>query len=126
MARRFSAAHINMPSPTSYKLQATSYQGGQAIIAAVIFLVLLSTVILGGLVMPIVRSTKAARGLQYSKTSFYGAESGIEDAVYRLRNNLSFEVRHNFEQRRYESDDNKMVENFVNRSVTLSLIFDLN
>ncbi|OFW81173.1 MAG: hypothetical protein A2887_01495 [Alphaproteobacteria bacterium RIFCSPLOWO2_01_FULL_40_26] len=46
--------------------------------------------------------------------------------VYRLRNNLSFEVRHNFEQRRYESDDNKMVENFVNRSVTLSLIFDLN
>jgi len=88
MARRFSAAHINMPSPTSYKLQATSYQGGQAIIAAVIFLVLLSTVILGGLVMPIVRSTKAARGLQYSKTSFYGAESGIEDAVYRLRNNL--------------------------------------
>jgi len=45
--------------------------------------------------------------------------------VYRLSNKMSFELRHNFEKRRYE-DDNRVVTNQVNRSVTVGLIFDLN
>lgn len=46
--------------------------------------------------------------------------------VYRLSDKMSFEVRHNFEKRRYEEDDNRVVTNFVNRSITIGLIFDLN
>jgi hypothetical protein len=46
--------------------------------------------------------------------------------VYRIRERLSFEVRHNFEQRRYEEDNKNRVTNLVNRSVTIGLVFDLN
>lgn len=46
--------------------------------------------------------------------------------VYRLSDKMSFEVRHNFEKRRYEEDDKRVVTNFVNRSITFGLIFDLN
>lgn len=46
--------------------------------------------------------------------------------VYRLNERLSFELRHNFEQRRYEEDPKNVNNNFVNRSVTIGLIFDLN
>lgn len=45
--------------------------------------------------------------------------------VYRLSDKMSFELRHNFEKRRYE-DDNRTVTNQVSRSVTVGLIFDLN
>lgn len=46
--------------------------------------------------------------------------------VYRLNDKMSFEVRHNFETRRYEDDANKQQTNLTNRSVTIGLIFDLN
>lgn len=45
--------------------------------------------------------------------------------VYRLNKKLSIELRHNFEQRRYEDDENNEVRNLVNRSLTFGLIFDL-
>jgi len=45
--------------------------------------------------------------------------------VYRLNHKLSLELRHNFEQRRYEDDKNKKVVNLVNRSLTFGVIFDL-
>lgn len=45
--------------------------------------------------------------------------------VYRLNNKLSVELRHNFEQRRYEDDKNRKVVNLVNRSITFGVIFDL-
>lgn len=46
--------------------------------------------------------------------------------VYRLNDRLSLELRHNFEQRRYEEDLKNVNTNFVNRSVTIGVIFDLN
>lgn len=46
--------------------------------------------------------------------------------VYRLSDKMSFELRHNFEKRRYEDDDSRVVSNSVSRSVTIGLIFDLN
>ncbi len=77
-----------MNFPTSYKLQATSYQTGQAVIIAVIFIVLLSMIILGGFSTLVIRTTQTARTANYSKVSYFAAESAVEDAVYRLSNNL--------------------------------------
>ena len=46
--------------------------------------------------------------------------------VYRIGNNVSFELRHNFERRRYLEDGKTEATNQVSRSVTVGLIFDLN
>lgn len=46
--------------------------------------------------------------------------------VYRLSERMSFELRHNFEQRRYEEDNKNITSNFMNRSLTIGLVFDLN
>ena len=46
--------------------------------------------------------------------------------LYRIGERLSLELRHNFEQRRYEDNTKSDVENFVNRSVTIGITFDLN
>lgn len=54
-------------------------------------------------------------------------DNGLKTSlVYRLSDKMSFEVRHNFETRRYEADEKRVTENYVNRSVILGLIFDLN
>lgn len=44
--------------------------------------------------------------------------------VYRIGDRLSFEIRNNFDQRRYENKNS--TTNRVSRSITLGLIFDLN
>ncbi len=46
--------------------------------------------------------------------------------VYRIDEKLSFELRHNFERRKYLEDGQTEAVNQVNRSVTIGLIFDLN
>ncbi len=46
--------------------------------------------------------------------------------VYRLSDKMSFELRHNFEKRRYEEDNLYKVNNQVTQSMTVGLIFDLN
>lgn len=46
--------------------------------------------------------------------------------LYRIGERLSLELRHNFEQRRYEDNTRNQVDNLVNRSVTIGLVFDLN
>jgi hypothetical protein len=46
--------------------------------------------------------------------------------VYRLGDKLSFELRHNFEQRRYNGKSSNNVTNQLSRSLTVGLIFDLN
>lgn len=57
---------------------------GQAMISSVVFFVLISLVIISGLVSPVVRDFKIASDAIFSKKSFFLAESGIEDAHYRL------------------------------------------
>lgn len=46
--------------------------------------------------------------------------------VYRIGERLSFELRHNLEQRNYVDEGDTNATNRVNRSVTIGLIFDLN
>lgn len=45
--------------------------------------------------------------------------------VYRIKKRTSLEIRHTFEQRRYEND-NRNVTNQVSRAFTIGMVFDLN
>lgn len=45
--------------------------------------------------------------------------------IYRLNQKLSFEIRHNFEQRRYRELPYKPLINNVSRSINIGFIFDL-
>jgi hypothetical protein len=46
--------------------------------------------------------------------------------IYRLHQKVSFEIRHNFEQRRYDDKAKNRVVNQQNKSITVGLVFDLN
>jgi hypothetical protein len=61
---------------------------GQAMVIAVIFFICISTAAILGLVNPIVRHIAMATSVALSKESFYAAEAGIEDAIYRLKSGL--------------------------------------
>lgn len=45
--------------------------------------------------------------------------------IYRLKNDFSVEVRHNFERRRYEKSNKNTKENLLNRSVTFGVIVEI-
>ncbi len=45
--------------------------------------------------------------------------------IYKLSKKVSFEIRHTFEQRRYERDEKRVGINQVRRLTTIGLIFDL-
>ena len=66
----------------------TSRSGGQAMIATVFLSVIISSVFVLGLGGPVYRSVKSARQSFDSKQSWFAAESGVEDVVYRLRNGV--------------------------------------
>jgi hypothetical protein len=59
---------------------------------------------------------------------FFDHESTDNDLrtslVYRLKNSLSIELRHTFEQRRYENSSDG-VTNQISRNTTIGLVFDL-
>lgn len=67
-----------------------SKESGQAVLASVIFLVLLSVVIIAGFAAPLTRQLKSARAALVSRQSYAAAESGVEDATYRLKNKLAY------------------------------------
>ncbi len=60
---------------------------GAAIITAVIFFVVISVTMAVGLSSPVVREYVTARDFEKSKGAYYLSEAGMEDAVYRLKNN---------------------------------------
>ena len=62
-------------------------QGGAAMFIAVIFLIFISLAVIGGLAVPSVREYKVASESISSKKSYFLAESGVEDAYYRILNN---------------------------------------
>lgn len=62
------------------------YNGGAAMMVLVIFFVFISVTILIGVVNPTVREFKIATDSFNSKQTYFLAESGIEDVIYRLRN----------------------------------------
>lgn len=59
---------------------------GAAMIIVIVFFVFISMTILVGIITPVVREFKIAGTTFSSKNSYYLAESGIEDALYRIRN----------------------------------------
>jgi fibronectin-binding autotransporter adhesin len=62
------------------------YNGGAAMMILVIFFVLISLTILIGIVTPTVREFKVASNMFSSKKAYFLAESGSEDAFYRIKN----------------------------------------
>ncbi|MBI4136128.1 MAG: hypothetical protein HY481_01045 [Candidatus Vogelbacteria bacterium] len=79
-----------MNDETIFKICSLRSQNGQAVIGSVIFLVLLSVVIIAGFATPLARQLKSARAAGNSRQSYFAAESGIEDAAYRLKKKLPY------------------------------------
>ena len=63
--------------------------GGAAMLISVIFFLFISLAIISGLVSPTVREFRNANVNLNSKKSYFLAESGIEDALYRTINNIT-------------------------------------
>lgn len=61
------------------------YEAGQAMMVATMFFLVVSITIIFGLVGPIVRQQKIVSQLMFSRQSYFLAEAGVEDVVYRLR-----------------------------------------
>ncbi|MEI7688804.1 MAG: choice-of-anchor R domain-containing protein [Candidatus Nomurabacteria bacterium] len=62
------------------------YNGGAAMMVLVLFFVFISVTILIGVVSPTVREYKISSDNFKSKQTYFLAESGVEDVIYRLRN----------------------------------------
>ena len=64
-----------------------SSQKGAAMLIIVVFLIFISLAIISGLIVPSVREFKIASENINSKKSYFLAESGVEDAMYRILTN---------------------------------------
>jgi len=62
--------------------------GGQAMMTATIFFVVVSLTIILGLAGPVLRQGRIVSDLFRSRESYFLAEAGMEDVVYRLQNRL--------------------------------------
>jgi len=63
-------------------------KGGQAIITAVVFFLFISLTIILGISSPIYTEVRLVRDLTDSKASYFLAESGQEDVIYRLKKGM--------------------------------------
>lgn len=61
------------------------YNQGQAMIAVVVILISIASAAVAGIVNPVVSNYRTVVGGAFSRQSFFTAESGVEDSVYRLR-----------------------------------------
>ncbi|NTW21534.1 MAG: hypothetical protein HGA42_19030 [Nostocales cyanobacterium W4_Combined_metabat2_030] len=64
------------------------YNGGAAMIIVVFFFMFISLTILIGVVTPVIREFRIASDNFDSKQSYFIAESGIEDMMYRVKNSM--------------------------------------
>jgi hypothetical protein len=62
--------------------------GGAAMMILVLFFVFISLALLVGIVTPVVREFRIASSNLESKQAYYISESGIEDTMYRINNNM--------------------------------------
>jgi len=65
----------------------TRRSGGAAMLISIIFFLFISLAIIFGLVSPAVREFRISSDTISSKQSYFLAESGVEDAYYRIKNN---------------------------------------
>ena len=66
-------------------MEKINLQKGQAMMIATIFFLVISITVIFGMVGPITRQQKIASQVLSSRESYFLAEAGIEDVVYRLR-----------------------------------------
>ena len=66
------------------KSQSINYKSGQTMMIVVIFFLFISLAIVLSLISPTIREFKVSKDLLSSKESYFLAESGIEDAIYRF------------------------------------------
>lgn len=71
------------------------YNGGAAMMILVFFFVFISLTILIGLINPVTREFKIVSDNLKSKESYFLSESGAEDVLYRMKNNLSYDTSEN-------------------------------
>lgn len=71
-------------------------RGGQAVIMVVVFFLFISLSVIFGVVSPALKNLKISHDLGEAKTGYFFAESGVEDAVYRIKNNLPYSSNYNF------------------------------
>jgi len=69
--------------------QPQKQQAGNVMIIVMLLFVVLSLSVAGGLVTPVLSANRIATNNLESKRSYYAAESGVEDVLYRLMNSLS-------------------------------------
>jgi len=67
------------------------YNGGQVMLMTVTFFMFGSLAMLMGLVFPVIKDVERSREMVYSATSFFVAEAGTEDAIYRLREGMNID-----------------------------------
>lgn len=72
----------------SYKHKVQTKRGMAMIISVLFFLMILMTIVLG-VAVPIVKQVQIGNEIYRSKQSYYLAEAGIEDALYRLREGIN-------------------------------------
>lgn len=68
--------------------QQSLYQRGQAMMVLLVVLLVVSTTAVLGSLTPTVRAAGIARILHESKASYFLAESGVEDAIHRLKHGI--------------------------------------
>lgn len=67
--------------------QALRYNSGQAMLMTVILFLFLSVSFITGVSDPILRQANITKDLLNSKRSYFLSESGVEDAIFRIKNN---------------------------------------
>jgi len=73
----------------NFKINRKDKQKGAAMLISVIFFLFITTAILGGLVTPAIREFRTANINLNSKQAYFLSESGSEDALYRVLNNMT-------------------------------------
>ncbi|MDO8183564.1 MAG: choice-of-anchor R domain-containing protein [bacterium] len=73
------------------KLKQLNNNSGQVALAVTLFALMISLAFGLGLGAPVIKETKNYRDQFNSEQSFYTAESGVEDAVYRLKNTTAID-----------------------------------
>jgi len=75
----------------NFKIKNNKRQSGAAMMTLVIFVFFISLTIIIGIVAPILKEFAVAENSLKSKQSYFLAESGIEDAAYRIKNNMDID-----------------------------------
>ena len=73
---------------TFFKHQKNTSERGAAMMIAVIFFILASTLLVLGLAAPAAREYRIGTDAVASRKSFSAGESGVEDAYYRIKNSI--------------------------------------